>query len=422
MPEKNIGLGGVNVRPGRLRALRPDVVAELVDSIRERGLINPITVRPRDSGGYWLIAGLHRLNAHKKLKKATIRCNVLDKMEADQAEMIEIDENLIRADLTPAEEALFIDRRKELYEKLHPETKTGGAPGKAGGGKKPRAKDAKIASFADETAKKSGKSKRKVSLAATRGKQGKSWLGLITDTCLDQGAEIDALLKLPPNERDWLIARACKGEKVSAKTRLKQISREAREKELGAKLVLLPDKKYGLIVCDDAWDYETYSRETGMDRHAANHYVVEDAHTADELHKVTKQRFECAARDCLLAMWSTVPHLAIAVDLLRKRGFKYVSHYVWGKNKAGTGHWNRNKHELMLLGVRGKIPCPAPGEQWDSLIMAPVGEHSAKPKKFMQMLEEYFPNLPKIELNCRGKPRPGWDAWGNEVELQEAAE
>jgi hypothetical protein len=32
------------------------------------------------------------------------------------------------------------------------------------------------------------------------------------------------------------------------------------------------------------------------------------------------------------------------------------------------------------------------------------------------MIEEYFPTLPKIELNRRGPPRPGWHAWGNEVE------
>ena len=31
------------------------------------------------------------------------------------------------------------------------------------------------------------------------------------------------------------------------------------------------------------------------------------------------------------------------------------------------------------------------------------------------MIEAYFPNLPKIELNRRGPPRPGWYAWGNEV-------
>jgi N6-adenosine-specific RNA methylase IME4 len=70
----------------------------------------------------------------------------------------------------------------------------------------------------------------------------------------------------------------------------------------------------------------------------------------------------------------------------------------------------------MLIGVRGTIPAPAPGENWDSLIIAPVGEHSAKPECFLEMLETYFPTLPKIELNRRGPPRPGWHAWGNEVQ------
>jgi len=42
--------------------------------------------------------------------------------------------------------------------------------------------------------------------------------------------------------------------------------------------------------------------------------------------------------------------------------------------------------------------------------------HSAKPEKFLEMIEEYFPSLPKIELFRRGPPRSGWDAWGNEVE------
>jgi hypothetical protein len=147
----------------------------------------------------------------------------------------------------------------------------------------------------------------------------------------------------------------------------------------------------------------------------ANHYLTENAHTADELHEATKDRFECAADDCLLAMWATVPHLAIAVDLLRKRGFRYVSHFVWGKTEAVTGFWNRGKHELLLIGVRGNIPCPAPGEQWVSLQIGPATGHSAKPEFFLRMLEEQFPHLPKIELNRRGKPRPGWASWGNEA-------
>jgi N6-adenosine-specific RNA methylase IME4 len=56
------------------------------------------------------------------------------------------------------------------------------------------------------------------------------------------------------------------------------------------------------------------------------------------------------------------------------------------------------------------------GTQWASVIEEPVGAHSAKPERFAEMIESYFPNLPKIELNRRGPARPGWDAWGNEAE------
>jgi N6-adenosine-specific RNA methylase IME4 len=112
-----------------------------------------------------------------------------------------------------------------------------------------------------------------------------------------------------------------------------------------------------------------------------------------------------------------LPH---ALIVMAAWGFDYKSHYAWGKDKAGTGFWNREKHELLLVGVKGKIPCPAQGEQWESLIMAPRGRHSEKPDRFLEMIEGYFPNLPKIELNRRGEPRPGWDAWGNE--MAEAAE
>jgi len=32
-------------------------------------------------------------------------------------------------------------------------------------------------------------------------------------------------------------------------------------------------------------------------------------------------------------MWATVPTLAVAIDVLRLRGFTYVSNYAWGKNR-----------------------------------------------------------------------------------------
>jgi N6-adenosine-specific RNA methylase IME4 len=195
----------------------------------------------------------------------------------------------------------------------------------------------------------------------------------------------------------------------------KRAKRAEREKELADRIVALPDKRYGVIVADPEWDDAVWSRETGMDRHASNHYPTSDPETI-------KSRPVCdiAAKDCVLFLWSTNQHLRIAMDVLEAWGFEYKSNYVWGKDSIGTGRWNRSKHEILLIGVCGNIPCPAPGDQRDSLIMATKGEHSEKPECFLEMIEEYFPTLPKIELNRRGEPRPGWDAWGFEAKLEAA--
>jgi N6-adenosine-specific RNA methylase IME4 len=47
-----------------------------------------------------------------------------------------------------------------------------------------------------------------------------------------------------------------------------------------------------------------------------------------------------------------------------------------------------------------------------------LGGHSRgeKPKIFLEKIERLYPTTPKIELNCVGQPRPGWDGWGAEAE------
>jgi N6-adenosine-specific RNA methylase IME4 len=80
----------------------------------------------------------------------------------------------------------------------------------------------------------------------------------------------------------------------------------------------------------------------------------------------------------------------------------------------GTGFWFRIQHEILLVGTKGNVPAPAPGTQWPSVIKAPPGRHSEKPEIFYELIEAYFPTLPKIELNAR-RARPGWDVWGNEA-------
>lgn len=203
--------------------------------------------------------------------------------------------------------------------------------------------------------------------------------------------------------------------KTALRTDDKAERRAQREHDLAEKTTALPDRKFNVIVADPEWRWEPWSRETGMDRAADNHYPtsVTEVIAARDVPSI-------AADDCVLWLWATIPMLPHALTVMAAWGFDYVSHYAWGKDKIGMGYWSREKHELLLIGTCGKIPCPAPGTQWDSLISAPRGSHSEKPEAFLEMIEAYFPNLPKIELNRRGSARLGWDVWGNEA--TEAAE
>jgi ParB/RepB/Spo0J family partition protein len=410
----NIPLRCITVKPDRLRRLRPEKVDEIAESIRTRGqLINPITLRVRFRHSlphlcsYTLNAGWHRLEAVRKLGYEKIAAIILKgRSDSEQAQLTEIDENLVRADLTPAERKLHVARRAELYEAKHGKAKAIGA--RAANEKMGRDASAKLAdAFTTDTAKRTGKSKRGVQRDVQHAKAVKV-LDQIVGTLLDTGDEIEALSKLPEDEQRKLAERARAGERVSAKTRAKQIKRQERERTLGEKQQALPTRKYGVIVADPEWRFEPWSHESGMDRAAANHYPTSCTEVI-----ASRDVASIAAKLCVLFLWATNPMLPHALLVMAAWGFDYKSHYVWGKDKAGTGYWNREKHELLLIGTRGDVPCPAPGEQRNSLIMAPVGEHSAKPECFLEMIEQYFPTLPKIELNRRGPPRPGWDAWGN---------
>ena len=107
----------------RWRDFQPAKAAEIAASMDVVGQLQPILVRPGRDGKYVLVAGLHRIEGRKKNGSKTILATVVEDMDADQAE---IDENLIRANLTVAERAMHVAARKSLYEKLHPQTKQGG--------------------------------------------------------------------------------------------------------------------------------------------------------------------------------------------------------------------------------------------------------------------------------------------------------
>jgi N6-adenosine-specific RNA methylase IME4 len=188
----------------------------------------------------------------------------------------------------------------------------------------------------------------------------------------------------------------------------KRERRATRERDLGARQRQLPETRYGVVYADPPWSFEPFSAETGMDRAADNHYPTM---TLAEIAALKVP----VAEDAVLFLWATAPMLPEALAVMSAWDFAYKSHFVWTKDKAGTGYWNRNKHELLLIGTRGQVPAPAPGEQYESVIPAPRGEHSAKPFAFREIIDDLFPTLPKIELFARGEASAGWVVWGNEA-------
>lgn len=194
--------------------------------------------------------------------------------------------------------------------------------------------------------------------------------------------------------------------------KIKAVKRENREIFLSEKITALPNKKYGAILADPEWKFKVYSEETGMDRSADNHYPTSDLETIKGRNVAS-----IAAEDCALFLWATAPMLPQALEVMKAWGFEYKTHAIWSKlrsgNSRGTGYWFTGEHELLLLGTKGKIPAPIPGTQFRSLHTDLAGEHSRKPDWQYEIIERYFPNIPKIELNARVR-RKGWDSWGNE--------
>ena len=123
-----------------------------------------------------------------------------------------------------------------------------------------------------------------------------------------------------------------------------------------------------------------------------------------------------AAKDACLFLWAVNSLLPEALQVIEAWGFTYLTSLVWVKPSLGLGNWARNRHELLLWARRGSFPAPDPEERPDSVFEAPRGRHSQKPACVYELIERAYTRASKLELFARGAPRPGWVAWGNEVE------
>jgi hypothetical protein len=350
------------------RGVLPEAVNMLAKSIKEIGLTHPIAVRRLDGDRLYLIAGRQRLEAHKQLKRATIQAIIFDD-EDIQAKRREHHENLWRANLTPAQEALAHHELKQLHEAEHPETKPVRERGGPGRGKKNDGHSGRgFPTYSADAAKKTGKSERTTRRQTRRAEVLGGRVEKLVGTAFDAPEQLDALVELTladPAVAESLIEKAAVGEKVDAKLELKRYQRAAREATMNPPAPLgeaFAGQRFGVIYADPPWPYESWS-EKGRDRTPDNHYpLMEEAEIA------ALPVAEKAARNCVLFLWTTVPQAAMAHRVIEAWGFTYRSQWVWDKVDIAMGHWARNRHEVLMIATRGDVVAPAPGEQPESII------------------------------------------------------
>lgn len=210
--------------PERHRSLVPETVKSIADSFRDIGQQTPITfywADDTDDDTPVLIAGRHRLEAARSLGWEYIEAVEMDTDDLTQ-ELWEIDENLMRADLTAVERAEHTARRADIVEKraesLIPqnEEKPAHRPSRGQG------------DFVKDTAAKTGRSKASVERDKRRGKKiTPETMKAIKDMpAADSGVELDALADMTPDQQKQAVKMV-----KSGKARFFRIARDGFERE-----------------------------------------------------------------------------------------------------------------------------------------------------------------------------------------------
>jgi MT-A70 len=128
----------------------------------------------------------------------------------------------------------------------------------------------------------------------------------------------------------------------------------------------LPQGEFDVLVADLPYRYEINLRDS-----AEYDYSTMDYREIAEI-KVP------SADNSILFLWATQPLIKEALYVMEKWEFNYKSGAVWVKNRIGNGYYFRFRHELILIGVKGKMLIPEENDRPDSVIQAEKTIHSGK--------------------------------------------
>ena len=380
----------------RLRQLDPDKVAELAESIAVAGLLQPVVVT--DEG--LLAAGHHRLAACRSLGWDTIPAIAVP---ARLALLVEIDENLRRADLTVLQQAEHLEARNQELERL----------GLRAPSHRPQeGKGATVAPLktTKNLAAEIGLSKRSAQLRMQIARQ----LSPATKNALRGTLAANAtralrdLCQLEGEEQTRAAERLASGQAQTVLEARRQLWREANDAKQRAILespVEAPTGRYHTLVLDPPWPLERMTRhewddQVGWDYPRMSLNEIRDIPIPD-----------LAEEDCHLYLWAPHKFIPDAIDLVRHWGFGYRVMLTWSKNMGMTPYSWHYTTEHCIFATKGTLRVIEKGIRLD--FQAPVVRHSKKPDVFYDIVCRASPG-PRLEMFSR-KRREGFEAHGNQV-------
>ena len=399
------------------RKVNPDKVKELADSILKIGLINPITITSNNT----LIAGQHRLEACKSLNYSEIECNVIESEDKLQIELIQIDENLIRNDLTVLEQCDMLIIRKNIYEEMFPETRYGSNQYTKRGD--PESGTPTLhENFVTNTSQITNKSKSTISeeIQISRCLSSEVKEKIQDLELANQKTNLLELSKLTEEMQLEVISEMGKNSRKSVKETIQDIRNshkkderkilvEAIRKKINNDFNNQIDKKYQAIVIDPPWG--KFEDNSGMNCEGYNSEFFRGTppYPTMELSEIEQLKIP-ADDDCVLFLWAIQASLPYAYEILKNWGFAYKATLVWNKESMGLGKAIRFQVEFCIMGFRGS-PIVNSGSETD-FISEKRREHSRKPEAFYAFVDRYVVGR-KLDYFAR-EARPGWDTYGVE--------
>jgi N6-adenosine-specific RNA methylase IME4 len=379
-------------------------LAQLADDIRASGLRMPIVLY---RGA--VLDGRNRLRA---CKLAGVAPRFEEYTGGDPVAFV-ISANLHRRHLDAGQRAMAIVRAQDLASKLAAEARARSGTRtdlgqKFGQGSPARTDEqlARMGDVSDETIRQARTVLKGVPELAAAVEAGR--LAVSAAAVVAEAPAQEQRLLVARGEREILAAAK---EIKARKLEVRRAERFAKLAEIASGNTELPVARgpWPVILADPPWRYEHSPEERAIE----NHYptmALEDICALGV--------GELATPTAALFLWATSPKLAEACRVLEAWGFNYRTHMTWVKDRTGMGLYVRTRTELLLLAVRGNMPCPAPADRPDSVLELPRREHSRKPDEVYGIIERMYPGLPRVELFAR-RSWPGWDAWGNQAPASE---